>query len=85
MDENSASEQFLQSNNWQGRNGKARFVFRLISPARVRRAALSYAKLKRIHPFTRVSEDFLAAVEIAALATMKDRINRHPSKGKTLM
>jgi hypothetical protein len=75
MDENSASEN----------NHRPKFIFKAISPSRVRRLALSYAKLKRIHPFNRVSEDFLIAVEIAALATMKDRIERHPSKGKTLM
>ena len=58
--------------------------FSLISPARVRREALRYAKDTRAHSFRRVSEEFLVAVEVAALQTLKTRIKQHPSKGVTL-
>jgi hypothetical protein len=65
---------------------KPRFEFKLISPTRVRAEALKYAQAKRpFCQFQRVSENFLIAVEAAALATMKSRIDSHPSKGKTLM
>jgi hypothetical protein len=62
-----------------------KFQFKLVSPTRVRREALKYARDKRAHPFRRVSENFLIAVEVAALKEMYDRIKRHHSKGKTLL
>lgn len=58
---------------------------RVINRAYVKQWALEYAKDKR--PFwsaTRVSENFLNAVETATKAFIRDRIDRHPTKGKTL-
>ena len=51
----------------------------------VKRWALDYARTNRAHPFSRVSEQFLNAIEAATKAAIRDRIDRHPSKGKTLM
>lgn len=58
---------------------------RVINRDYVKRWALDYAKDKRSHPFNRVSEQFLNMVEAATKAAIRDRVDRHPSKGKTLM
>jgi hypothetical protein len=55
------------------------------SKSHIRRIALNYAAAHRAHRFTRVSDDFLTAVEMNALQFISDRINRHPSRGVTLM
>jgi hypothetical protein len=57
---------------------------KLTSPSNVRQLALEYAARTRAHGFTRVSKKFFEAVEINARNFIKDRINRHPSRGKTL-
>jgi hypothetical protein len=57
-----------------------------ISRSHVKQIALAYAKRTKAHPyrFSRVSRSFLNAVESNALSFIKDRINRHPSRGQTL-
>lgn len=58
---------------------------RVINRAYVRRWALDYAKYKRpFVGFGYVSEDFLNAVEAATKAFIRDRVERHPTRGKTL-
>lgn len=54
------------------------------SKSHVRRIALNYATGARAHKFERVSDEFLASVESNAINFIKDRVNRHPSKGVTL-
>lgn len=57
---------------------------RVINRAYCREWALDYARTNRTHPFTRVSEGFLNAVEANTKAFIRDRINRAPSMGVTL-
>ena len=56
----------------------------VINRAYVKRWALDYASTNRSQPFTRVSDDFLNAVEANTKAFIRDRINRAPSRGVTL-
>jgi hypothetical protein len=63
---------------------KIRRQTRATSTACVRRIALNYAADTKYHSFRRVSSSFLAAVEAHAIAFIKDRVNRHPSRGVTL-
>jgi len=63
---------------------RARKATRATSRECVKRIALNYAQATRAHKFDRVSNEFLEAVEINAINFIKDRINRHPSKGQTL-
>jgi hypothetical protein len=58
---------------------------RVINREYVKRWALDYARTKRSHPFSRVSEQFLNMIECDTKAAIRSRIDRHPSKGKTLM
>jgi hypothetical protein len=58
---------------------------RVINRDYVKRWALDYAHTNRCHHFTRDSEQFLNAIETATKAAIRDKIDRHPSKGKTLM
>jgi len=55
-----------------------------ISRSHAKRIALAYAKKTRSHRFKRVSKSFLIAVENNAMAFIKDRVNRLPSRGQTL-
>jgi hypothetical protein len=56
-----------------------------INRSHVKQLALHYAKtLRPGHKFDRVGESFVSAVMYAALSAIKDRVSRHPSKGKTL-
>lgn len=57
---------------------------RVINRAYVREWALDYAHTNRSHPFNRVSEEFLNAVEASTKAFIRNRIDRSPSKGVTL-
>jgi len=57
---------------------------RVINRAYVKSWALDYARSNRCYPFTRVSKEFLDAIEGATKLAIRDRIMRHPSKGKTL-
>ena len=58
---------------------------RVINRQYVKDWALDYAATNRAHPFTRVSNQFLNAIEAATKAAIRDRIDRAPSKGKTLL
>lgn len=55
----------------------------LINRVGVKRAALR-ATTSRAHEFTRVSDEFLDAVEASLLRCIQQRVQAHPSKGKTL-
>ena len=55
----------------------------LINRAAVKRSALRAAS-GRAHQFTRVSDEFLDAVEASLLRCIQQRVQAHPSKGKTL-
>lgn|SRR5215469_9131130 len=56
-----------------------------ISRSHAKRIALNYAARTRSHKFNRVSRGFLNAVEINTVNFIKDRVNRHPSRGQTLL
>lgn len=56
----------------------------LISPSKVKRFILDYAKANRSHIFTRVSQDAIDRVEAAARSAAKNIVTSAPSKGKTL-
>lgn len=56
----------------------------LISPSKVKRFILDYAKANRSHTFTRVSQDAIDLVEAAARSAAKAIVTSAPSKGKTL-
>jgi len=56
----------------------------LISPTKVKRFLLDYAKDHRSHKFTRVSQEALDRVEAAARSAAKQIVTAAPSKGKTL-
>lgn len=55
-----------------------------ISRSHAKQIALRYAAKTRCHKFNRVSKSFLIALEANTLAFIKDRVNRHPSRGMTL-
>ena len=56
-----------------------------INRSHVRKLALKYAaNLRPACGFERVSEQFITAVMYSTLTTIKDRVQRHPSRGKTL-
>jgi len=57
---------------------------RVINRDYVRRWALDYAQ-HRHHKFERVSERFLNRVETYCKAAIRDMVDSHPSKGKTLL
>lgn len=64
---------------------KPKHKFSLICASKCKKFALEYAKANRAQGFTRVSEDFLVAIEAAVRVSIQNRITQHPSKGKTLM
>lgn len=64
---------------------RAKHKFSMICASKCKKFALEYAKANRAQGFTRVSEDFLIAIEVATRNAIQARINQHPSKGKTLM
>ena len=59
--------------------------FKFICASKCKKFALEYAKANRAQGFTRVSKEFLIAIEVATRNAIQNRINQHPSKGKTLM
>ena len=67
---------------------KIKTKFRLICASQCKKAALEIVKSnpvpQRANKFTRVSEDFLIACEANLRAFIKNRIDSHPTKGKTL-
>lgn len=62
-----------------------RHKFTLICASKCKKFALEYATANRAQGFTRVSEDFLIAIEASVRNAIQNRIAQHPSKGKTLM
>ncbi len=57
----------------------------IVSPIKVKQLALEIAAQHRSAAnFTRVSKDFINAVEADARAFILDRVKRHPSRGRTL-
>lgn len=62
-----------------------RHKFSLICASKCKKFALEYAKANRAQGFTRVSEDFLIAIESSVRNAIQARISSHPSKGKTLV
>lgn len=82
LDHYAGKVQLLQPDSDEPINSRQSHV---INRAYVRQWALEYAKDKRpFVGFTRVSEEFLNAVESATKAFIRDRIERHPTKGRTL-
>lgn len=73
---------FITPQQIQSSNGNR--LSRVINRAYVKQWALDYANDKRFHKFSRVSEDFLNAIEAATKAAIRDRVDRAASKGKTL-
>jgi hypothetical protein len=57
---------------------------RATSRACVKKLALRYAKDTKFHPFTRVSADFLDAIEVHTMRLIRQRVDQQPSKGVTL-
>ena len=55
----------------------------LLNRKQVRAYALDVAK-SRAHKFTRVSEEFLVDCEAQLKATIRERIHRLPSVGRTI-
>ncbi len=57
----------------------------IISPTKVKQYALEIAAEHRAAAnFTRVSKEFVDAVEANARAFILDRVKRHPTRGVTL-
>lgn len=57
----------------------------LTSPTKIRQLALDTAKACRpAARFTRVSKEFIDAIEAATRRAVIDRVQRHPSLGTTL-
>lgn len=65
-----------------------RVSFKLICASKCKKFALEMAQSQlgptRSKMFTRVSEEFLIACEANLKAFIRNRVNTHPSKGKTL-
>lgn len=57
---------------------------RLTSPTHVKKFLLDYAKSKRAHKFTRVSQRTLDGIELAARLAAQRVVETTPSKGQTL-
>jgi hypothetical protein len=68
-----------------GRNQREHFRrSRVINREYCREFALEWAKTKRHHKFTRVSDAFLNAVEKDTREFIRYRVDHQPSKGMTL-
>lgn len=63
---------------------KIKVKFNLICKSKVKKLALDYAKANRAKEFTRVGEDFFIACEANLKNFIQNRVDGHPSKGKTL-
>jgi hypothetical protein len=57
----------------------------LLNKTHVKRRALFYSTDTRNGKFTRVSNSFLADLELAVDNLIRAKIRSHPSRGKTLM
>jgi len=56
----------------------------LINKAQVKKYALHLSKERRNGKFTRISGEFLEAINGAVVRAIIDRVHGHPSIGKTL-
>ena len=56
----------------------------LINKRQVRRFALHVSKEKRAGKFTRVGSDFYSSLHATVRSLIENRVQRHPSIGKTL-
>ena len=56
----------------------------LLNPTRVRQFALDMAKQERYHHFTAVSVEFIQGIDAKLRNVIRDKITRHPSRGKRL-
>lgn len=56
----------------------------LTNKSKVKRYILDFAAENRAHKFTRVSQEALDKIELAARAAAKSLVMSAPSKGKTL-
>lgn len=63
---------------------RAKATYKLICVSKVKKFALEYAKANRAQKFSRVGEEFLVACEANLKSFIQGRVDRHPSKGKTL-
>ena len=57
---------------------------RATSPTAIKKIAMEYAKTSRFHKFTQVSKSFTDDAEAFMIAWIKNRVNKQPSKGKTI-
>jgi len=62
-----------------------KFKSGLISKSKVRRFILDYAKVKRAHKFSRVSDDVYFQAEASLKRWCQQRVADQPSAGKTIM
>lgn len=65
-------------------NTRIKQKFAFINKSRCKKFALDFAKSNRAQKFTRVGEAFYISCENALRTHMSNRINCHPSKGKTI-
>ena len=56
----------------------------IVSKSKVKKFALEYAATNKAHPFTRVSQEFIDAVEANARTFIRNTVQSNPSKGKTI-
>jgi hypothetical protein len=84
MNDNGKTDERLMMDRIVAQPEQQHRVSRVINRDYVRRWTLDYAKENRLHPFNRVSEQFLNAIETATKTAIIQRVMRHPSKGKTL-
>lgn len=56
----------------------------LLNKSKVRAYTLDLAKKLRSHEFTRVGESWIVELESVVRSEIQKKINRAPSKGKTL-
>jgi hypothetical protein len=59
-------------------------IRRATNASTIKRIALEYAKATRYHKFTEVSNSVTDEAEAVMIAWIKNKVNRQPSKGKTI-
>jgi hypothetical protein len=57
----------------------------LLNKSKVKQLALEVSKSTRNGRFTRVGQTFLERIEAQVAAVVRGEVQRHPSKGKTLL
>lgn len=53
-------------------------------PTNIKKVALEHAKNTKWYKYTRVSKSFTDEAEAYMLAWIRNRVNKQPSKGKTI-